>query len=535
MPDFQWLENEEWYELPDGGLVTTDDNGEGWVDISQDGRKCMLVYIFQTSELIKAACPKSDYTGGNVTCSLAGTSVYNNTCASQIIIQTLSAEIQLDGTWIAVTYLPDQQVTVAMVFDADQTIEDQITVWPVQQTDPRILGGSSLAVTEEHFWFSVPGVRADPIAGLEARVAHPFDRLLPLVEALDLWPWIDRIKKRADADNVPYPDFPPFGPTPTATVTPTPLPPLAPTATPCGPPPNWIIYIVQPNDTLFSLATKTFTTIDQINLANCLIGDTIYEGQRLYLPFVPPTPTPTPIPCGPPPNWVIYIVQPNDTLFSLATKTFTTINQIKLANCMIYDTIYEGQILYLPFVPVPPTSEPEPEPATPIPTPLKVAGVEFLYYGRVAHVLTVDDLLEEPPSLGRINAIRVTFNKYPNKNTIEAGSSFLVQRDWHGLADVPGSIQYEESPSVVRFDIDSKWFKDEEGYVTLPLGIYIVTLVGDEDPQNPQRLTIADPEGYHLDGEPTQLPSGNGTPGGDFVFQFTIPTPTHTPDAVSAQ
>jgi len=55
-----------------------------------------------------------------------------------------------------------------------------------------------------------------------------------------------------------------------------------------------VTYIVQPNDTLFSLATRTGTTVPQLKQANCLTGDLLYVGQRLYLPFLPPTPTPIP-------------------------------------------------------------------------------------------------------------------------------------------------------------------------------------------------------------------------------------------------
>jgi len=565
------LEDEDWHALLDGGLVTTDGNGEGWVDISQEDKKCMLIYIFQDSELRKAPCPKSDYTGRNVTCALAGTSVYNNSCAGEIIIQTPSAEIRLESTWVAVTYLPEQQLTVVMVFDADEEKVDKVTVWPVRQLDPRTLDEPPVEVVEEHFWFSTPGARADPVAGLEARVAHPFERLLPLVEALDLWAWIDRIKVRADDDNVPYPDFPPFGPMPT----PTPTPPPMLTETPCEPPANWVVYVVQAHDTLFSLATKTRTTVEQVKRANCLVGDAIFVGQRLYLPFAPATPTPTPTPCGPPANWVLYTVQAKDTLFSLATKTRTTVEQIKRANCLVGDAIFVGQRLYLPFVPVPiltptttpttltPTATPTPTTPTPTPTPtpttltptltptptpttltptltptptptltptpltlLQVRRVQFLNaVGAVVHELTTRDL-EAPPRLyyqTDINAIRVTFNKNPDHSTIQAGAfednpytfSFLVQATWssYELNYVPGSIQ-PESSQATRFVIHPE-------YRTFRPGDYTVTLFGDED-RFGLRPVITDEDGVRLDGEPWRLPSGNGTEGGNFVFEFTI-------------
>jgi LysM repeat protein len=59
-----------------------------------------------------------------------------------------------------------------------------------------------------------------------------------------------------------------------------------------SPPQNWVVYIVQRNDTLSSLAQRTGVSWPQIQMANCLAGATIFAGQSLYLPFRPqPLPT----------------------------------------------------------------------------------------------------------------------------------------------------------------------------------------------------------------------------------------------------
>ncbi|MFB0535824.1 MAG: LysM peptidoglycan-binding domain-containing protein [Anaerolineae bacterium] len=71
----------------------------------------------------------------------------------------------------------------------------------------------------------------------------------------------------------------------------TPTPTLSPT--PCKPPVDWRIYVVQKGDTLYSLAQRYNTTIDAIVQANCLTNYAIYVGQNLYLPPLPATPTPT--------------------------------------------------------------------------------------------------------------------------------------------------------------------------------------------------------------------------------------------------
>jgi len=196
---------------------------------------------------------------------------------------------------------------------------------------------------------------------------------------------IARATTPSPATPTPFTPLPTLPPTATATETPppvvevttTPLPPTAtlpptPTHTPvCLPPASWRVYVVQRGDTLVALAWRTGTTVSAIMQANCLSSQTIYAGQRLYLPPVIILPTPTPFPClGPPPSWQIYVVQPGDTLYSLARRFGTTITAIIQANCLRSYTIYVGQQLYLP--PLPPTFTPTATGTptdTPTPTP----------------------------------------------------------------------------------------------------------------------------------------------------------------------
>jgi LysM repeat protein len=96
----------------------------------------------------------------------------------------------------------------------------------------------------------------------------------------------------------------------TATAAPSPTPTLPatlpadpagnPSPTVCGPPAGWVIYIIQPGDTLFALAQRTGTTVAAIQLANCLPNTTIYSGTGLYLPASPATVTPSLTPTATP-------------------------------------------------------------------------------------------------------------------------------------------------------------------------------------------------------------------------------------------
>lgn len=75
-------------------------------------------------------------------------------------------------------------------------------------------------------------------------------------------------------------------------------------AIPCGAPAGWSLYIVRPGDTLSGLAFRCGVSVDAVMHANCLSGQTIYVGQRLYLPCVPPAwPTAPAYPTVQPPAW----------------------------------------------------------------------------------------------------------------------------------------------------------------------------------------------------------------------------------------
>ena len=85
-------------------------------------------------------------------------------------------------------------------------------------------------------------------------------------------------------------------PTPTSIlITPiTPLP--VHTLVPCGRPNYWVVYIVQPGDSLFHISQVYGVTVAELQQANCLgTSTTLHTGQALYVPpggQVVPTSTP---------------------------------------------------------------------------------------------------------------------------------------------------------------------------------------------------------------------------------------------------
>jgi len=167
----------------------------------------------------------------------------------------------------------------------------------------------------------------------------------------------------------PWPTMSP-SPPPSATDTSVPLPytPLpSPTAShlipSCPRPPGWSVYTVRQGDTLTSLAWRAGITTLALKEANCLSSLMIQPGQQIYLPpaFYA---SPTPWSCGPPIGWVVHVVRPGDTLYSLSVRSGVGIDAIRRANCLRGYIIRVGQALYLPPLPPVPTQTPPP-PGTP--------------------------------------------------------------------------------------------------------------------------------------------------------------------------
>lgn len=107
---------------------------------------------------------------------------------------------------------------------------------------------------------------------------------------------------------------------------------------------NSTVYIVRRGDTLYSIGRRFGTTYQALAALNGLhYPYTIYVGQRLLVSGSS-TPGPTP-----PPSQQVYIVQPGDTLYSIALRYGTTPWAIASANGLWnLNLIYAGQRLVIP-------------------------------------------------------------------------------------------------------------------------------------------------------------------------------------------
>lgn len=146
----------------------------------------------------------------------------------------------------------------------------------------------------------------------------------------------------------------------------------------CPPPEGWVPKLITSGETISSLARDFLTTSTALMLANCLEVPTLNAGAILYVPPITPTSTPTSSQtpeerkrssgsqdnrqCGKPSGWVIYSVQPGDTLYSIGVMTGTSASSLQKANCLGSSTIIRvGQSLFVPRLPV---KTPRPSPGT---------------------------------------------------------------------------------------------------------------------------------------------------------------------------
>jgi len=131
----------------------------------------------------------------------------------------------------------------------------------------------------------------------------------------------------------------PVSPTPTARMAvPTPSPVLSPSPVPFT---EAITYLVQPGESLASIAERHNTTVAAILAANAISNPSLlYPGQEIIIPVAPP-PTPKP---------VVYLVQPGDNLFAIASRFGTTVEDIIAANDLSDPgMIRVGQSLIIPY------------------------------------------------------------------------------------------------------------------------------------------------------------------------------------------
>lgn len=154
----------------------------------------------------------------------------------------------------------------------------------------------------------------------------------------------------------------------------------------CGEvPEGWVLYTVQPGETLASLAAGTESIAAELAAANCLSEGQLTAGMQILVPQPPVASL-----CGPPQWWVRYQVQAGDTLGGLAANRGTTIDEVLRANCRDSLDLLSGQLIFLPPGPQPGAAAPVPQPSlTPLPTSTEIPTL--------APLPTATNLPQQPP------------------------------------------------------------------------------------------------------------------------------------------
>jgi LysM repeat protein len=182
-----------------------------------------------------------------------------------------------------------------------------------------------------------------------------------------------------------------------------------------------VTHVVGWGDTLFSIATSHGSTVHAIMQANNLRDpDFIFVGQRL---IIPSGAMPGPL------NSTMYVVQQNDTLFSIATRYGTTVSALMQANGLYNYWIYVGQVLKISAYA---STDP-----LPVPQPLPQ---------NVYHIVRPGDYLASIATRYKSTpyAIQIT-NKLPNPSFIWAGQKLYIP---NGQPPVNPSTAYSLLPSI---------------------------------------------------------------------------------------
>ena len=102
------------------------------------------------------------------------------------------------------------------------------------------------------------------------------------------------------------------------------------------------IYIVKKGDSLYSIANKYNTTVDELKRINNLTSNILSIGQVLKLPSDKANNVEKEE------NTINYTVQKGDSLYSIARKYSTTIDKIKDLNNLTTNLLSIGQVLLIP-------------------------------------------------------------------------------------------------------------------------------------------------------------------------------------------
>ena len=97
---------------------------------------------------------------------------------------------------------------------------------------------------------------------------------------------------------------------------------------------NNIQYVIKPGDTLYNIAKRYNTNVDEIKRINNLNTNMLKIGETILIPSTS--------------NYQTYVIRTNDTLEGIALRYNTTVENIMKANNLLTDDVTVGQIILIP-------------------------------------------------------------------------------------------------------------------------------------------------------------------------------------------
>lgn len=204
-------------------------------------------------------------------------------------------------------------------------------------------------------------------------------------------------------------------------------------------PQAYSIYKVTSGDSLYIIAKRFDVSISEIKALNNLTTETINIGQLLKIPtatITTPTPTPTPAPTPvPSASTTDYSVVSGDTLWIIASKFNTTITNIRSMNNLTTDHINVGQVLKVPAGATSPTPTPAPTPQKPTVTYIthKVVAGDNCWNLSVKYGIPMTELLNvnsftQSTILNLGQEVKIPVHNIPVKPT--PGPKYGEKLDW---------------------------------------------------------------------------------------------------------